>query len=40
MSAILSGERVLTELDFARLSRLDDGRLPDDRRSPAWPLPT
>ena len=30
MSAILSGERVLTELDFARLARLDDGRLPDD----------
>ena len=30
MSAILSGERMLTELDFARLSRLDDDRLPGD----------
>lgn len=30
MSAILNGERILTELDHARLSRMDDGRLPDE----------
>lgn len=29
MEAITCGERVLTELDFARLERLDAGRLPD-----------
>ena len=30
MHAIIRGERVLTSLDFARLSKLDNGHLPDD----------